>query len=90
MVLGAVAYGIISMNLPSGSSPAIRFEFALVVAFALMCGTIGSALVGTSVPMICHRLNIDPAIASGPFVTTVIDIGTQSIYLGLATWILIM
>ena len=90
VVLGAVAYGIISMNLPSDSSPAIRFEFALVVAFALMCGTVGSALVGTSVPMICHRLNIDPAIASGPFVTTVIDIGTQSIYLGLATWILIM
>ena len=43
----------------------------------------------TGIPMICHRAKVDPALASGPFITTLIDIGTQVIYLGLATWLLL-
>jgi magnesium transporter len=33
-----------------------------------------AALVGSAVPLILHRINIDPAVATGPFVTTSIDI----------------
>lgn len=64
-------------------------RFPFTVGFAMFAGIIGSVLLGTCVPMLCHRIGVDPALASGPFVTTLIDIGTQSLYLGLATWLLL-
>lgn len=65
-------------------------RFPFVVALAMFVGSLGAVTLGTCVPMFCHRIGIDPAIASGPFVTTIVDIGTQTLYLALATWILLM
>ena len=48
----------------------------LSMAIALMI----SALIGVLVPLIFHLLNIDSAVASGPFITTVVDISTLIIY----------
>jgi magnesium transporter len=47
-----------------------------------------AAAVGTCVPLIMHRLNIDPAIATGPFVTTAVDILGLLLYFWLATVLL--
>ena len=55
----------------------------------MFAGIMVAVLLGTSVPMICHRAGVDPAVASGPFITTLIDISTQVIYLTLATWLLL-
>ncbi|WP_102347314.1 magnesium transporter [Bacillus sp. Marseille-P3661] len=44
-----------------------------------------STLAGALVPIIMHRFNIDPAVASGPFITTINDIISILIYFGLAT-----
>lgn len=60
-------------------------------------GVVGSATcavltaatgVGTLVPIVFHLLSVDPAIASGPFITTAVDIIGLLIYLGLATFAL--
>jgi magnesium transporter len=83
--LAGVAYIHASHGTDGGSAD---FYFALTVGIAIFCGIIGAVLVGTCVPMLCHRFGVDPAIASDPFVTTIIDIGTQTIYLTLATLIL--
>jgi magnesium transporter len=47
-----------------------------------------AALSGSMVPMIFARINIDPAVATGPFVTTAIDIISVSIYFIIATYLL--
>jgi magnesium transporter len=47
-----------------------------------------AAAVGTCVPLIMHRLDIDPAIATGPFVTTAVDILGLLFYFWLATILL--
>ena len=40
-----------------------------------MCGNMTlAAVVGTFLPLIASKLRIDPAVASGPFVTTSIDV----------------
>jgi magnesium transporter len=39
---------------------------------------------GSLVPLLLHRMDIDPAIATGPFVTTSIDILGVALYLGIA------
>ena len=45
--------------------------------------TVGT-LVGSMIPLFMNKLNIDPAVASGPFIT-INDIVSMLIYFGLAT-----
>lgn len=47
---------------------------SLTIAGAMMCVIIVAALVGTFVPIILNKNGIDPAIATGPFITTCNDI----------------
>jgi magnesium transporter len=58
---------------------------ALSVALAVVTGMTSAALVGTLVPLTLRRLGIDPAIATGPFVTTAMDVLGLTIYLTAAT-----
>ncbi len=62
--------------------------FAIPLAFAVGLAIITSmsvaALVGSMVPLIFERLNIDPAVATGPFVTTSIDIVSVYCYFMIA------
>ncbi|MGO2870452.1 MAG: magnesium transporter, partial [Staphylococcus equorum] len=46
--------------------------------------TVGT-LVGSMIPLVMDKLKIDPAVASGPFITTINDIVSMLIYFGLAT-----
>ena len=43
-----------------------------------------SSLVGAIVPILFKKINIDPAVASGPFITTINDLTALLIYYGLA------
>ena len=56
-----------------------------VVGFALMLIVLISGFIGAAVPLALKRMNIDPALATGPFVTTSNDIISLLIYLGLVT-----
>jgi magnesium transporter len=58
-------------------------HFALVVALSMLCGILSAAVSGTLVPLACHAIGVDPALASGPFVTSLNDITGTLIYLGL-------
>ncbi|MFL2572608.1 MAG: magnesium transporter [Flavobacteriaceae bacterium] len=49
-------------------------SISLTIALSMLCVIVVSALVGTFVPIILDRNNIDPAIATGPFITTCNDI----------------
>ncbi|WP_299258479.1 magnesium transporter [uncultured Aquimarina sp.] len=51
-----------------------EISFSLTIATALMSVIIVAALIGTFVPIILDRRGIDPAIATGPFITTSNDI----------------
>lgn len=57
----------------------------MLVGFSILASLFVSTLAGTLVPMIMDRLRIDPAVASGPFITTINDIISILIYFGLAT-----
>lgn len=56
-----------------------------LVGMSIMVTIIVATLAGTLVPLLMHRLNIDPAVASGPFITTISDIISILIYFGMAT-----
>ena len=63
-------------------------EVAGVLAAAMIAIVLFAALVGSAVPMVLHRVGIDPAVATGPFITTANDVIGLLIYLGLATALL--
>ena len=56
---------------------------------ALFLAMIISSLIGTIIPMFFHKIKIDPAVASGPLITTVNDLVAVVTYYGLA-WILLI
>ncbi len=80
----------------SGISAAVGYVFfygqsgfAFVVAFSMFCGIVTAACSGTLIPLMCNAIGIDPALASGPFVTSVNDIMGVVIYLGLGARMLV-
>ncbi|WP_457577151.1 magnesium transporter [Desulfomarina sp.] len=74
MVLGVVAF------LGFAEPPLL----GVVVGGAVLSSMVMSAFVGTSIPLIFKRFDIDAAIATGPFVTTSIDILSTLLYLWFA------
>lgn len=59
------------------------------VGVALLVAIVISSLIGTLVPMLFHKMKIDPAVASGPLITTVNDLVAVVTYYGLACIFLI-
>jgi len=57
----------------------------VVVGFAMITSISVAALSGSLVPHVVDRFGVDPAIASGPFITTLNDVVGVTIYLGTAT-----
>jgi magnesium transporter len=55
-------------------------ELALTVSLALFCVILVAALFGTFVPLLLDKYEIDPALATGPFITTVNDVLGLFIY----------
>nr|WP_313886508.1 magnesium transporter [Bacillus sp. SD088] len=60
----------------------------LLVGFSILASLLVATIGGSLVPLIMHKLKIDPAVASGPFITTMNDITSILIYFGLATMLM--
>ena len=61
---------------------------ALLIASALLTVNLVAGLVGSTIPLILKQFKIDPALATGPFITTSNDIIGLFIYLKIATIVL--
>lgn len=55
-----------------------------IVGVSLLCAMTLCSLIGCAVPIFFMKIKIDPAVASGPFITTINDIIAVLIYYGLA------
>ena len=58
---------------------------AMCVSIALLCAMTISTFSGSMIPIVFKKIKIDPAVASGPFITTLNDIIAVAIYYGLAS-----
>ncbi|WP_407642010.1 magnesium transporter [Cytobacillus massiliigabonensis] len=57
----------------------------ILVGISILCTLIVATLAGALIPLIMHKFKIDPAVASGPFITTINDLISILIYFGMAT-----
>ena len=64
-------------------------ELGYVIAAAMVINLVVAGLAGTGIPILLDRLGIDPALASGAFVTTVTDVVGFFAFLGLAAMVLL-
>lgn len=62
-----------------------NFFLGVLVGIAILATLTVATLSGTIIPLIMEKFNIDPAVASGPFITTLNDITSVLIYFGMAT-----
>src|SRR5215831_6323787 len=60
-------------------------DLGLVIGLAMVTVLAAAALGGILIPLILNRLGVDPAVSSGPFVTTVTDVVGFFSFLGIAT-----
>ncbi len=65
------------------------WQLGLVIALAMVVNLLVAGLAGTVVPVVLDKSGVDPALASGTFVTTVTDIVGFFAFLGLAGWVLL-
>ena len=60
-----------------------------IIGFALLVSMTLSSSIGTLIPMFFHSIHVDPAVASGPLITTLKDLVAVTVYYGLS-YILLM
>ena len=91
LILGILSSALIGgyLCLLKGKAPQYAFAISLCAGIALLMAMTISSIVGTSVPMFFKRINIDPAVASGPLITTVNDLIGVGTYYGVA-WLLLI
>ncbi|MBX9693346.1 MAG: magnesium transporter [Cyanobacteria bacterium] len=58
-----------------------RAELGLIVSLSLIITMTVGVITGTVMPMLFQKLGFDPAHASGPFITSILDVSTMTIYL---------
>lgn len=91
LALGLFSFVIIGayLLLLGGYPMSVALTTAGCVAFALWFAMTISGFTGAAIPMCFYRLGIDPAVASGPLITTVNDLVAVVSYYGLA-WALLL
>jgi magnesium transporter len=89
LVIGAIAFIMTLvfayLNQSLAQDPLL---IAFVVGFSLWLTVITAPIVAIIIPLTLRTMKFDPAAASGPFITTIIDIAALFIYFGLATFML--
>ena len=91
LILGMMSIILIGCYIYFFKSGSLQFAFAVsgCIGAALILAMLISSLVGTLIPMFFHKIHIDPAVASGPLITTVNDLVAVVTYYGLA-WLFLI
>ena len=90
-ILGILSFLVIGgyLFLLKGQPVILAFGVSACTGMALLVSMILSSVAGTSIPILFKKLKVDPAVASGPLITTVNDLVAVVTYYGLA-WFLLL
>lgn len=90
-LLGAASVPVIGLYicLLKDMTPFYAFSVAGCVGLALVIAMTISSFAGTVIPLFFHKIKVDPAVASGPLITTVNDLVAVIAYYGTA-WLMLI
>lgn len=91
LILGTLSFAFVGLYLmlAKDQTPLNAFAISGCIGIALMLAMLVSSAVGTLIPLFFKKIKVDPAVASGPLITTVNDLVAVVTYYGLA-WILLL
>lgn len=91
LVLGVISFVAIGLYImfAKGETALTAFSVSFCTGISLLVAMLLSSIIGTITPLIFKKLKIDPAVASGPLITTINDLVAVVTYYGLA-WILLI
>lgn len=91
LILGVLSFTAIGLYIVVAKGKPFAFAYAVsgCIGAALLLAMVISGAVGTCIPLFFKKINVDPAVASGPLITTVNDLVAVVSYYGLS-WILLI
>lgn len=91
LLLGTMSFIFVGLYifLFKGNTFGYSFLVSGCVGFSLLASMVISSLVGTLVPMLFSKIKVDPAVASGPLITTINDLVAVVTYYGMV-WIFLI
>lgn len=87
LILGCLAFGTsyIFMLINNDNQQLVEWLVALIIAGSMSITLTISGMLGSIIPIMLNKIKIDPAVASGPLITTLSDTISILVYFGLAT-----
>lgn len=91
LILGTLSFAGIGVYIMlfKNMAPGMAFAISGCIGIALLMAMLVSSLVGTVIPLFFKQAGVDPAVASGPLITTINDLVAVVAYYGL-TWIMLI
>ena len=91
LILGLVSTVFVGIYIALVKQRDIMFSFAVsgCIGISMLVAMVLSSAVGTLIPLFFKKINIDPAVASGPLITTINDLVAVVTYYGLS-WVLLI
>lgn len=91
LLLGVLAFVFIGLYVLLFKGKELVYSFAIsgCVGVSLLAAMVISSMVGTLVPLFFHKIKVDPAVASGPLITTITDLVAVVTYYGI-TWVFLI
>lgn len=95
-VLGLINGGLVGISAGLGMFVMARFQglpdaamLGVIVFLAMMGSCVVTGIFGALIPLLLRRFGADPATASSIFLTTISDIASMGLFLGLAAWLVV-
>jgi len=85
ILIGVVLGGVMTVTLLLFNQAP---DVGIIIGLSLVAVVLVAAMVGSTVPLFCERIGVDPTLATGPFITTTNDVVGLLIYLGIAYYVL--
>lgn len=91
LLLGVLSFVMVGLYIMLFKHKAFLFSFAIsgCIGISLILSMLISSGVGTLIPLFFKKIKVDPAVASGPLITTVNDLVAVVTYYGMS-WILLL
>ncbi|MFQ5629336.1 MAG: magnesium transporter, partial [bacterium] len=86
IILSSLLFAVVAIGWHNQDEHSL--QLALLISLALVMVILIAGILGSTIPLVLKKFNIDPALATGPFITTSNDIIGLFIYLSIATQML--
>ena len=91
LILGVISILVVGLYIHFAKGEALNYSVtvSVCVGFAMLVAMLVASITGTIIPLFFNKIKVDPAAASGPFISTLNDILGVALYYGLCWFLLI-